>query len=277
MNKMELGDRKVFKEGDFVALFLPLLCKAGVFRIEEMDLQQKLVSYKRDPEYQELFQDITLSKGVTGLFVNLREGFYQMKYFRRGVLFDSFSSNVLCLLYDEGMDLSFYMNKLSFDGQQKIRQMALEISKRYLMESRSAYDLKIYGVDPNTHGYELVCGLYHFNNLRFDLLTDGDILDLTYPNTLGEEHFFYNSPMFRDECVQLENNRPCFVRLRNATYAVQQGYVNDELRYASVETKILDEAKLQKIVDVSNTVFPFSDVETSLTNGAPYVRQITLK
>jgi len=260
-------------ENNFTCLLLALLSRAGVTTVLESDLKQKLVSYYKDPEYQELFQDITLVQGITKSEVNLTNGFYYAKYFFHGVWFDSFHSDILHPFPLDDETLQVLEQKLSFDGQEKMHQMVLELSKRYHMERMSSLPIRIYGVDSNGF-YSLVSGNYGVHPVRFDLLTDGDITTINNPDVTGLEQVFHESPIHQNEAIQLENASLCDFRLENATFAVRQGFYDDHITYCEVKTKLLEDEILKKIVSLSNRSFDFN--ELSLTKDAPYIRKLKL-
>lgn len=264
--------KKPFTEWNFVALLLPLLCQNGVFQVEERELEEKLFSYYKNKDFKELFQEIVPTRGADR--VNLYSGLYTEKYIGGNLWFEQMHSNILNLTYDRDMDLSSYEQYLSEDGKLKIRQMALELAKRYKAEQNSKVKLNIFGVDPNC-SYSLVCGKHVGRLLSFELITDGDISSINYEDTKGREHVAYDSPLNPNEAVPLKDNTVLRVTLENATYAIKQGLCNGKIRYCNVNTQILDDEKLKEIVNIANQRDESS--KNTLTSKAPYVRKIILR
>lgn len=263
-----------FTEHDFVALLLPLLCQNGIYRINEGELEEKLWSYYKNNGFKELFQEIVPSRGINEKKLNLYDGLYREKYFGGSVWFDQLHSNILNLTYGKDIDLSIYEQSLSEDGKLKIRQMAQELATRYKAERNSKTKLKIFGFDPNCH-YSLVYGNHIGSLLSFELITDGDIASIDYPDLTGMEHLFYESPLNPNEAIQLKNNRVAHVCIQNATYTIKQGLYNEKICYCNVNTQVLDEKRLQGIVNLANQ--KYEKAEYALTDEAPYVRKLVLK
>jgi len=205
--------------------------------------------------------------------VNLHEGFYLEKYFGKGIQFDQLHSDILTLAYAKDIDFSLSEQRLSENGKLKIRQMAEELAARYKTERKSKVRLNIYGVNPNYH-YQLIHGIRYSNILGFELITDGDILEIN-PQTMKGFEYYYTSPINPNEAVQLENNKVVYVSLENATYAIMQGVCDGKIRYCNVNTQILDEKRLKKISNLANK--KYEKDEYALTDEEPYVRKLVLK
>lgn len=264
---------KPFTEHDFVATLFPLLCQNGIYKIQEQELEEKLFPYYKKKEFKELFQEIVPAKGIINLErVNLYEGLYQEKYFGGNVWFEQIHSDLLHLAYDKETDFSYYEEGLSEEGKAKMRQMARELAKTYQAEQKSKNRLQIFNADPNRL-YLLVHGKRLGNVVGFDLLTDGEIETIEYPET--REHYFYISPLDPNVAVQLKDNHVAHVTIRNATYTIQRGFSKQDLRYGLVNTNCLEEDTLTKLVEIANQ--SQEEEGTFLTKEAPFVKQIRLK
>lgn len=167
-----------------------------------------------------------------------------------------------------------YEQRLSDDGKLKMRQMAEELATRYKAEENSKVKLNIYGVSPNCH-YSLVHGKNYGSLLSFELITDGDIASIDYPNIVEMEQIFYESPLVPNSAIQLKDNRVAHVCLQNATYAIKQGLCDGKIRYCNVNTQVVDDRVLQEIVNLANQ--RYEKGEYAITEEAPYVRKIILK
>ncbi len=264
-----------FTENDFVALLLPLLCQNGIYKINERELEERLYYYYKNQDFKELFQDIVPKRGITHHELNLYDGLYREKYFSGSIWFEQMHSNILNLRYRPDEDLSRYEEGLSEDGKSKIRQIATELSKRYKAEQNSKVKLRIFGVEPNG-SYSLVHGKHHSKWASSELITDGDISKIDYPDT--NEHYFYASPINPNEAIQLKDNRVAHVTLVNATYAIEQGVCDGKVRHSIVNTELLEEDQLEEIVNIASQTYEmYQGNQTLLTTEAPYVRKIVLK
>lgn len=270
---MEKFAEKQFTEHDFVSMLLSLLCQNGVSKIKEKELERKLVCYYKNPNFSELFQDISITHGINGDRVCLYNGLYQEKYFTNNVRFEQRQSDILYLAYDNDRNLSRYEQYLSDDGKLKIRLMASQLGLITRLEGSSKNKLNIYGFNPN-HQYLLVNGKNHLRTLGFELITDGDIETIEYGDTSDKE-VFYESPLNIDEAIQLKDNKVIYIGLKNASFAIKQGLCNGKIRYCSVDTEITEEEKLKQIVNMANQ--EYIDKEYALTEEAPYVRKLVLK
>lgn len=266
-------EKQLFTEHDFVASLLFLLCKNGVFKIEERELQQKLYSYYINPEYNELFQDITTKKGINDMEVLLYNGLHQEKYFSRRICFDPMYSNILYLTDGPNFDIEKYEQFLSENGKLKLRQLAKEFGVRYKIERNSKYKLNIYGLNPNSQ-YLLVNGKKNRKIVNFDLITDGDISVIKTFSPFETKNIFYESPINLDEAVQLKDNNVMLVELNNATYAIKRGICDEQIRYCRVNTQILEEYKLNQISEIANREYNVLDYMQ--TEGMSYVKKMTL-
>lgn len=271
---LELFHDPTFTEHEFVAILLPLLCKNGVYQINEQQLMKKLYYYYENNDYEELFRDITLTRGALDNQVDIHDGLYREKFFSGSIFWDSMRGEPLHLRYDPNIDLSIYEKDLSEDGKLKIRKMAEELSIRKKLEQRSKHPLYIYGVNPN-QTYTLVHGKSLTNLLSFELITDGEIKAIQYSETKGDGHVHYESPMYPNEYRTLKDNKVVYVNLQNASFAIKQGLCDNEIRYCIANTEIIDSKVLEKIMNMANQKYASDDF--SITEQAPHVRKLVLK
>lgn len=85
----------------------------------------------------------------------------------------------------------------------KISQIAKELVVRYKAESKSKNKLLIYGFNSNI-SYSLVYGKNIGRVMGFNLITDGEIESIDYPDRVGKEYLFYESPLNPNEGIQLK-------------------------------------------------------------------------
>lgn len=270
---MELFHNPSFTEHEFVAVLLSLLCKNGIRQIDEAQLIKKLYYYYQNNDYQELFQDIALTRGSFDNQVDIQDGLYREKYFSGNIFWDSMRGTPLNLRYDINEDLLTYEQGLSEDGKLKIRKMAEELSIRKKVEQKSKFPLNIYGVNPN-QVYILVHGRSLTDILSFELLTDGEIEKLEYKKSEGDGKYYYESPMYPNEYRTLKDNKVLHVNLKNASFAIRQGLCNEDIRYNIINTNIINSDELEKLMNMANQRY---GSDTLMTEEAPFVRKITLK
>lgn len=271
---VSLFREKVFKEEHFVSTLLRLLSQEGVSKINELDLERKLLAYYRNPAYKELFQDVVLASDLFGQKVDLRNGFYREKYFGAGVWFKSTKADDLYLIPDAIEDLPYFESSLSEDGKIKIRQVASHLGIRYAVEKISSVPLTIYGVNPNGKQF-LHSGIHKSNHLSFELLTDGEVSDIQTVDTKGMEHIFYQSPYSMNDAICFENLKEICFSLNGASFALKRGLRNGEVCYSILNTEVIDKNILMQLALIANQKYDESSFYD--TNEAPYVRKITLK
>ena len=243
-NYLQRFHEKSFSEYDFIGLLLPLLKKHGVQTINERELVTKLYYYKCNGEYQELFQDICKAK--IGEEVDIHNAMYREKYFNHSILWDSANPKKLYLTYDENEDLSCYTSKLSSEGLEKMNQLVRRMAMRNLLERKSSNNLNIYDVNPNRN-YTLIRGNYGKSSLSWNLVTNGQV---EKESSLDETVFancFWESPIHKDENVQLENIIAKYVKIKNASYVAMLGMSDDEIKRYNLFTTINNFKKLQEI------------------------------
>lgn len=261
-----------FTKHDFVGLLLALLYKNGVYKIKETELEEKLLYYYKNDDFNEIFQEINLAKD--GNRLNLYDALYRIKHFSNSILYDKFDNDILLLKYSDDMVFQRYEKCLSENGKLKIRQMAEELGKIYRNEQISKTKLNIFRVNPNGF-YTLVHGMHAGKLLEFQLITDGDIVRIDYKDTKGIDSYYYKSPYDSQKSVQIKNNKVVYIDLINASYVIKQGLCDGKIRYNHVNTQVLEENELNSIVHIANK--QYKGDEFSITKEAPYVRKLILK
>lgn len=259
-----------FTEHDFVKILLPLLQQNGVSKIDEEDLEKKLYSYYKRPEFSELFTDISAKQGIVPK-ICLYTALYQEKYFSNNIWFEQRFSNILNLRYPQNYDFSKYEEKLSDDGKEKIRLIAKEISLFIKLEDSSKHKIRIYAINPNNE-YLLVSGKKGLKKVDFELISDGEV-DNIEPENESDEEIYYESPLDMDQWIQLKNRRVIYARLKNASYAIKQGLCNNDIRYSIIYTELTDLEKLKQIIEIANQ----KHNDYNQNSEEPYVRRLILK
>ena len=269
-----LSKEKKFTEEDFVKVLFSYLTNNGVYQVRESDLKRKLYFYYENPEFQELFQDICKARVSLNPEVDISEGLYHEKYFGGNIIWGSSHSDKLNLVYPFDIDLSDYEKKLSKTGLELMKRLAMELTLRNTIESRSTKELHIYGTDPNQI-YFLTYGSYLGKDAGLELLSDGDV---QYKRFLDQQTFgkcFFDSPCSNREKVQMEDALMTDVRLKNASYAIVRGIYDGKIQYANAYTNIVSEPELRQIQKIANT--SFQKDEYLALKGEPFVRKLNLK
>lgn len=272
-NYLKSFKEREFSEYNFTALFLRLLHQNGVYVIDEWTIEEKLFYYYKNPNFRELFQDIAIENLPSHKAIILHDSLYREKYFGNGICFDTLQPDILNLFYPDNTDLSYYEQALSEDGKLKIRQLAYEFALRYKAECNGKVKTNILGINPNC-SYDLIHGYNKGKELGFELITDGDIVKLNKPDMKGLEHLYYTSPYNYREAIQLEDNKVIYVTLKNATYAIKQGFCNGKICYATINTLSLDPKELDMLVEMANQKY---DDTITLNKEEPFIHKLSLK
>ena len=261
-----------FKERDFVGLFLALLVKNGIYKINELELQKKLYGYYQNPEYRELFQDICKSRSfMDEEAIDLHEGLsFEINFGGRLIRTDTTKLFIRRCLEEE---LVYYEEKLSKEGKEKIYQMASDFGVRHKIETSSRYPMNIYNICPNKR-YSLVHGKYHSHIYSWELLTDGILQSTDYYNPQEVEHLFWDDPSTQNCMVSLKDSSHVIAEIQNASYVIMQGQSNDSIRKIKIYTNIVNSEQLEKIRNIANIKH---EEDNFLISEKPYVRRIELK
>lgn len=264
---------KNFTERDFVGLFLRLLCKNGVYKIDEEELNRKLFYYYNDPKFNELFQDVCKKRGTLYPEVDIYAGMYFEKCFGN-ITWNITKPNLLFLHYKKDADLSLYEDKLSDQGKLLMYKMAEEISTKDKIESQSKHKINIYNCNPNEF-YILTHGQYKNNVIGWNLLTDGDINAINCLDTKELNYCFFDSPLYPNQKIQCNQNSIVSVNLKNASYAVMQGLCDSKIQHLRVFTCLTSLEQLSQVSSIANTEYKTSD--NLLIKDEPYIRKLILK
>lgn len=270
MPKLENAPR-IFTENDFVNMFIPLLRKNGIIRLNETELKKKLYYYYLKEEYKELFQDIVpfQEKGASDRMLNIENGLCHYKTFGGNMVWDSMHPENLILTKERDLDLSFYRQYLTEEGIKKIYQMAQEFGIRYKAEFYSQKPFNIYANDPNQF-YHLCNGKYHNSEYSWQLITDGDISKVEMEQ-FPQGHFYYEDPTNTNSEIQLKDVVSSSVKIENANYVLMQGLNNDTVIRLKAYTNLINLGLLKQIANIE------ADECFAMIDEKPYVRKYSLK
>lgn len=239
-----------FTSGRFVSMLLSGLYQNGVYEINEKELSKKLFYYYQNPNYKELFQDITKERNANR--VDIYEAMYNEKYMSGHIWWTSNDSERLHLDYGEGLDSSYYEKYLSENGIKIMKEMIEELATSMKLEKDCCIPLQIYKTSPNQN-YHLVRGVRPFpleGELCQLLITDGNIKsDLKQEKKDSNIH--YANPIEDDCWVTLKSCITRDIEVENANYVAIQGIKHGNIKKLTIYTEIVDFDKLNQIKKIS--------------------------
>ncbi len=246
--------QKNFISKDFIELLMDILYKKGIYDINESDLNTKLRYYYKNPRFRKLVKDVCMNQIEYKL--SMQEKIYED------------------LLNDEvsRYEIFPYEDYLEKDQVVFMNKVIKELTEIYRAEGLSNKPLNIYGVNPNTN-YFLVHGKYKMDILSWELVTDGDIKDVTYFNEYG--CYPWEDPSNSNKLVSLEDGIVKKVTLKGASYAVLRGLENCNVERLKVYTNLTDLVSLRKICDIANG--ERQKEEELLLKSRPFVKKLALK
>ena len=259
-----------FTAYDFISVFLPLLQESGVSEFTLDELSKKLFCYYKEKNFREIFSEIN-QFGYEAK-VNVEKAINQEKMESEYLWTDVKEPSKIYLNYPSNMKLHRFRRDLSKDGLNKIRQMALDFSIRYQYEITSSIQMDIYGGNPEYEYYYLGAGQNGNNYIRWDLITDGEIKNIQ--KQMNQGNFFFENPKDSENKLLLNNNTIKALYLKNAKYAILQGYMNDKIKRIKVYTELLDKYSLKQIQTIANT--EYNGLEKTIDEGKPYIRKIKI-
>lgn len=130
-----MQQQEILSEEKFVKLFLSLLCKNGIFRINEAMISKKLYDYSKRKEYKELFQNITSLKDS----INITNGIKYERDFANKILTTPTNPPQLILLYDAATEITDLKAEMGLCDEALLQMMRMvdEITLLKKVESHS--------------------------------------------------------------------------------------------------------------------------------------------
>lgn len=237
-------------EKEFVSMFFPLLYKNGIRKLSKSELEKKLYYYSLMKEYEDLFQNLSLCPGfqVGDPMISLQNGIldFQKRFLGEDA---GTSEDEIVLSSNSFFDMSSYIPYISGDTMQKMQDIARDFGLQYKIECNSPHLFSIYFKNPNDR-YDLCDGTWYNDDYCWQLITDGDVKNIRV-DEMSNQFFYYESPILPDVELQLHNVTSAAVQIQNATYAVMQGTVNDNVQREKVYTQYLDFQTLKQIQNIN--------------------------
>lgn len=259
-----------FDTSEFIKTFLPLLQESGVGEFNLDELSKKLYYYYKTSQFKEIFEELSINDYEEKL--NITEVVEQEKNLAQNLWYEDSKPEKIYLNYPSYMPLNVWKSNLSRDGLNKLTKIACDFSTRYKIEITSISPLNIYSLNPNKKFYYLGSGISNRKEIRWDLITDGDIKNIKIQNNNG--NFFFENPEEIENKLLLKNNTIKALYLKNAKYAIIQGFINNEIKKIKVYTELLDKYTLEQIKNLGNTIYKTD--ENLIDEGKPYVRKIKI-
>lgn len=241
------------EEYKFMSLLHILINKNGIDIILEEELKRKLYYYYCDPMYQELFPNFRSED----FFFNKQENTSQANFYHV-----SFDESDYLLLQKEFSPEVFLL----------IQRMAKEIALLFKMETYSKKKISFYRANPNL-SYSLVSGVNLGNFIRAQLITDGDILSLHYPDPEFLVSHYFDDPTHMQQQVFLDSSKIVEVMIENASYVIKQGYYNEQLLYSEA---FIDSSSFPKLDEIRN-INESDNQDFELLLERPYVKRQIIK
>ena len=251
----------------FVRTFLPLLQASGVSDFTLDELTKKLYCSNK---FNEIFEDISINEYEEK--INLIGAIEQEKNTTQNLWYDDEEPEKIYLNYPSYLPLTVWKSNLSRDGLNKLTKIACDFATQYKIEITSINPLSIYSLNPNTKFYYLGSGTFDRKEIRWDLITDGDIKTIQKQNNNG--NFYFEKPDDTNMKCLLKNNNIKVIHLKNAQYAIMQGIINDEIKNIKVYTELLDKNKLDKIKTIANTKNIL--IGDTIDEDKPYIKKIKI-
>ncbi len=113
-----------------------------------------------------------------------------------------------------------------------IHELIEEYLKRKNIEESSSMEINIIKTSPNKNEYPILEGEYDGKEIRWNLITNGDI-------------FYENIP----KCLNIREITDSYITVKNASYVIQNCYVNGQLTHIDIYTEL---KKAQELEDIKN-------------------------
>ena len=224
-----------FNEKDFTNLLLSLLCKNGIYKVNEEDLTKKLFYYYKNKEYRELFQDIKTTKK----HINITSGLYLEQTHTNNIIINPNESENIYLNYNININLEDYKDKLSNEALISILKIAKNVAISIKLENYSDNKLNIYHTNPN-NTYTLINGIYKNKNIKTTIITDGKTKII---NKIKLENYKRNN-----KTSSIIDQ----IQIKNATFTIIQNIENNKIKNITIYTKLEKFNDLKEISDIDN-------------------------
>lgn len=225
-----------FNDENFINLLFTLLCKNGIYKVNQDDLAKKLFCFYQNKKYKEIFHGMKTSNQM----VDLSNGIYQELTNSNNIILSK-NTNNLYLNYDINLNLDSYKDKLSNEAILLMLKMAKVIAIDYKIEDYSNNSISIYRTNPNNN-YALINGLYKGKKISSKIITDGNTKIM---NKIRLENYRNNkrtSSLISD------------IKVTNASYTIIQKFENDKVSSINIYTNLDKFVELKEVSDIANKV-----------------------
>ena len=259
---------KYFTEYEFTKILLSYMKENGINEFLEAELCKNLIPYYKNEKYKNLFINISLKRNQDELDLHNSLGWLKQwgvlawitNYEKRYITFDINSAKAIIEEKDE-QEIAL------------IQEIARHFAIRKKVEKSVGERLNIYGINPNKY-YQLIDGEQYRDQYTRQLITDG-IIEKEFSHEINPNVFFENPVNLGESSITFEKQTNRTVSIKDATFVIEQGLLNEEVEIARLNTEILEEDVLMKLA--SHAYNDFSVNGKTLTEEKPHVYSFKMK
>ena len=207
-------------ELDFTKAIIHELSIHNIFKFNINDLECALYHYDfNSSKFYPLFQNI----GCTCNHLDLSEAIWDLT--AKGILGFNYpdveiKNNIKLNINSEYLPL--------------IQELTEDYLKRKYLEESSPINLNIIQTCPNKNEYPVIEGEYEGKEIRWNLITDGNINYKSIPRYLNLDEITDN-----------------YITVEKASYVIHNCYVNGRLTHIDIYTELTEEDKLETIKNIA--------------------------
>ncbi len=204
-------------ELDFTKALIQELITHNIMYFNINDLEFALYHYNfATSKYYQLFKNIN----CTCNHIDLSEAIWNL-------------TNYGILSFDyPNVEIKNSINKINITPENLllIHELIEDYLKRKNLEESSPLCINILNTSPNKNEYPIIEGEYDGKEIRWNLITDGDI---NYENI--------------PKCLSIDEITDNYITVKNASYVIQNCYVNGRLTCTDIYTELTNEQEIEKI------------------------------
>lgn len=230
-----------FKDIDFLTMLFREFRNKGIIEFNKRELENNLYYYKKNPKYVLLFQNVK-EKGERVLLGSAIEILEKI-------------GGLVQLSYNKDYGITDMVFPLKTCDELEALLLVKELVKEYELRKRvietTHGNIKLYGVNPNAF-YVLVNGYHGDKYIEWNLITDGKVTEKFSKEIEGTPLFWANPENEKTE-IGIANGKYAEVEVQNASFAIANGKVNDEVKVSLFSSKSLKEKELRKEISYALT------------------------
>lgn len=223
---MELFDNKKINFYNFMVCFFNILKLKGITSLEKDEFKKIIHYFKSLEKYNLIFKNIEFNIDDTLRMLQITKFIY---------IFDT-NTNTVYIKGDDSL-------KIDDDKFEKTLEKLVD-DYIFIIKNNNKYNnLNIYLCNPNNESYKLVNGYNKSINIKWNVITDGNIKESSvlkskkfYPDILNEQVILY-----LDE-LKMKN-----ILLTDASFVLNQGIIDNVIVKNELYINNLDEQLINKI------------------------------